>query len=124
MSKLETFNVVDSPLLLSASWDDTEWELFDSWLKDMLKMGPVTVTFTKKDGSERIMECTLQPELLPKVELKEGEEKAPRKKSADVVAVYVDCVPTTDDPLLQEYVPPLVPKTTLSPEQKVNGSPS
>lgn len=88
MSKLETFNVVDSPLLLSASWDDTEWELFDSWLKDMLKMGPVTVTFTKKDGSERIMECTLQPELLPKVELKEGEEKAPRKKSADVVAVY------------------------------------
>ena len=42
----------------------------------------------------------------------------------DVVAVYVDCVPTTDDPLLQEYVPPLVPKTTLSPEQKVNGSPS
>ena len=42
----------------------------------------------------------------------------------DVVAVYVDSVPTTDDPLLQEYVPPLVPKTTLSPEQKVNGSPS
>ena len=42
----------------------------------------------------------------------------------DVVAVYVDCVPTTDDPLLQEYVPPLVTKTTLSPEQKVNGSPS
>ena len=27
-------------------------------------------------------------------------------------------------PLLQRYVPPLVPKTTLSPEQKVNGSPS
>ena len=42
----------------------------------------------------------------------------------DVVAVYVDSVPTTDDPLLQEYVPPLVTKTTLSPEQKVNGSPS
>ncbi len=42
----------------------------------------------------------------------------------DTVAVYVDPVPTTDDPLLQEYVPPLVTKTTLSPEQKVNGSPS
>ena len=40
----------------------------------------------------------------------------------DVVAVYVDSVPITDDPLLQEYVPPLVTKTTLSPEQKVNGS--
>ena len=43
----------------------------------------------------------------------------------DVVAVYVDCIPTTDDPLLQEYdVPPLADKTTLSPEQKDNGSPS
>ena len=43
----------------------------------------------------------------------------------DVEAVYDDSpVPTVDDPLLQEYVPPLVTKTTLSPEQKVNGSPS
>jgi hypothetical protein len=42
----------------------------------------------------------------------------------DVEAVYDSPVPTVDDPLLQEYVPPLVPKTTLSPEQKVNGSPS
>ena len=42
----------------------------------------------------------------------------------DVEAVYVEPIPTTDDPLLQEYVPPLVTKTTLSPEQKVNGSPS
>ena len=44
----------------------------------------------------------------------------------DVVAVYEDCVPTTDGPpLLQEYnVPALATKTTLSPEQKVNGSPS
>ena len=43
----------------------------------------------------------------------------------DVVAVYVEAVPTTDDPLLHEYdVPSLATKTTLSPEQKVNGSPS
>ena len=43
----------------------------------------------------------------------------------NVVAVYVDSIPTTDDPLLQEYdVPSLATKTTLSPEQKVNGSPS
>ena len=38
----------------------------------------------------------------------------------DVVAVYVDSVPTTDDPLLQEYNEPvLAVKTTLPPEQKV-----
>jgi hypothetical protein len=43
----------------------------------------------------------------------------------EVVAVYVCAEPTTDDPLLQEYnVPTLELKTTLSPVQKVNGSPS
>lgn len=30
------------------------------WLKDMLHVGPVNVTFTKKDGTERLMKCTLQ----------------------------------------------------------------
>ena len=31
-----------------------------TWLKSMLRMGPVNVTFTKVDGTERIMKCTLQ----------------------------------------------------------------
>lgn len=30
------------------------------WLKSMLRMGPVDVTFLKADGSERVMKCTLQ----------------------------------------------------------------
>ena len=30
------------------------------WLQSHLRMGPVKVTFTKKDGSERVMNCTLQ----------------------------------------------------------------
>ena len=30
------------------------------WLKSHLIMGPVTVVFTKKDGTERRMHCTLQ----------------------------------------------------------------
>ena len=88
---METHKVIDNPLLLSASWGDSEWELFESWLKDMLVMGPVTVTFTKKDGTDRVMECTLQPELLPKIakaKIKEGEEKSPRKQSQDVIPVY------------------------------------
>ena len=43
---------------------------------------------------------------------------------AVVEAVYVEPVPTVDDPLLQEYdVPPLAVKTTLSPEQKDVDSP-
>lgn len=30
------------------------------WLKSMLRMGPVDVTFTKVDGTTRVMKCTLQ----------------------------------------------------------------
>ena len=68
-------------------WSDSEWETFRNWLRDMLKVGPATVTFTKKDGTERIMKCTLVPEDLPKVEVKE--DATPRKqKTDDVLAVY------------------------------------
>ena len=42
-----------------------------------------------------------------------------------VVAVYEEPVPTTDDPLLQEYNEPvLAVKTTLPPEQKVVAPPA
>ncbi len=39
--------------------------LFKKWLKSHLAIGPVTVTFTKKDGTERVMECTTAPSLVP-----------------------------------------------------------
>jgi hypothetical protein len=67
-------------------WSEKDWKKFRKWLVGMLHVTTVTVTFTKKDGSERIMNCTLVPELLPPVEIKE--DKEPRKKSDDVVAVY------------------------------------
>lgn len=67
-------------------WSEKDWTKFRNWLVGMLQVSPVEVTFTKKDGSVRVMTCTLQPELLPKVEIKE--DKVPKKKSDDVVAVY------------------------------------
>jgi len=68
---------------------DDELKHFNLWLKDMLKFGPVSVTFTKKDGTERVMECTLRPDLLPSVVVTEDAEPK-RKKTAneDVMAVY------------------------------------
>jgi hypothetical protein len=68
------------------TWTDNEWNKFEEWLKGMLFVSTVTITFTKKDGTERVMKCTLQPELLPKVEIKE--DKQPRKKSTDVLSVF------------------------------------
>lgn len=35
------------------------------YVKDLLVHGIVTVRFTKADGSERIMKCTLRKDILP-----------------------------------------------------------
>jgi hypothetical protein len=59
------------------------------WMKDMLHEGIVEVIFTKKDGTERVMRCTLKPELLPTVEVKESDENKPaRATPADSLAVF------------------------------------
>lgn len=35
------------------------------WLKSLMRDGIVTVTFTKKDGTDRVMKCTLSEEKIP-----------------------------------------------------------
>jgi len=62
---------------------------FKTWLKSMLAMGPVTVTFTKKDGTERIMECTTSTEIVPQEPIVEGAEpKKEKKPNEDIMPVY------------------------------------
>ena len=62
---------------------------FKRWLKGHLAFGPVTVTFTKKDGTERVMECTTNPTLVPAVEIVEGTEpKKERKVNEEIMPVY------------------------------------
>ena len=36
-------------------------------IKNLLTVGPLTVTFTKKDGTERIMECTTCAKYIPEI---------------------------------------------------------
>ena len=48
--------------------------------------GQGTVTFTKKDGSTRILKCTLNPTVLPVVE--SADSAKPRKQSEDALSVY------------------------------------
>lgn len=67
---------------------EKEFKLFKKWLKSHLDFGPVTVTFTKVDGSERIMECTTNSELIPKVEQASSEPKKEKKKSDEAITVY------------------------------------
>lgn len=57
-----------------------------NWLISHLKMGPVNVTFLKKDGSKRVMNCTLEESVIP-VQEKSSDAKE-RKVNEEVIPVY------------------------------------
>jgi hypothetical protein len=77
--------------------NEKELKLFKKWLKGHLAYGPLTVTFTKKDGTEREMYCTTSPELVPPEPVHETNTDNPidfpapkreKKKNDDVCPVY------------------------------------
>jgi len=72
--------------VVETTWSDKDWDKFTDWLKAMLHAGPATVTFTKKDGTDRVMKCTLEEDKIPKVELKE--DAKPRKESTTSMRVF------------------------------------
>jgi hypothetical protein len=71
---------------ITTEWTDKDWDKFTEWLKGMLTVSEGVVTFTKSDGTERVMKCTLVPDQLPKVEIKEGAK--PRKESTTSMRVF------------------------------------
>ena len=78
-------------LQISKVNNETELVAFRDAMKGILKEGVAEVTFTKKDGDQRIMTCTLDNTLLPVVELVEGvEPKTPRvlKNPNNTLSVY------------------------------------
>ena len=56
-----------------------------NWLLGLLRSEVVDITFTKKDGSERIMKCTLLESKIPSEFAPKGSEKA---KSDEVLPVF------------------------------------
>lgn len=55
-------------------------------LKDVLNAGYATVTFTKADGSNRVMECTLRHDLIPEANRPKGESQI--KENLDTIRVF------------------------------------
>ena len=55
-------------------------------IQNLLNIGEVSVTFTKKDGTERIMKCTLNEVMIPTDKIPKNESA--KKKNDDVQAVY------------------------------------
>ena len=71
---------------ITTKWTVKDWDKFTEWLKGMLAVSEGVVTFTKSDGTERVMKCTLVPDQLPKVEIKE--DAKPRKESTTSMRVF------------------------------------
>ena len=61
---------------------------FQEWLKGILRQGVVTVVFTKKNGDERVMKCTLNGEHLPQIQKEATEVSEVRQTSNTSLAVF------------------------------------
>ena len=70
----------------TSDWKDKEWDSFRDWISSVLKTTEMQVTFYKKDGTERVMKCTLNPEVLPPIVVKE--DKKERKIPEHSMAVF------------------------------------
>ena len=80
-------NTLNNELLVNLpNLNEEQLTKFRDWLLGILKIGPVTVTFNKKDGAERVMTCSLQPELLPAAPVKES--TTVKKENLNTISVY------------------------------------
>ena len=68
--------------------NEKDVKIFKKWLKGHLAYGPVTIVFTKKDGTERTMNCTTKSELVPAQPVVEGVEKKEKKANEEIMPVY------------------------------------
>ena len=57
---------------------------FVQWLRGHLILGPTTVIFKKKDGTERTMLCTLNPTMVKEYEKKTEQTKTVNKDTCPV----------------------------------------
>jgi hypothetical protein len=67
---------------------DKDLELFKKWLRSCLKEGNVTVVFTKKDGTERVMKCTTNPTYVMFKDPSLLESKKTRTVNEEVMPVF------------------------------------
>ena len=57
------------------------------WLKGVLQNEGAIITFTKKDGTERILKATLNPSVIPEEHTPKG-TGIEKKKSEESIAVF------------------------------------
>jgi hypothetical protein len=70
------------------SGDSDDAKAGREWLKGLLEENTVEVVFTKKDGTERVMNCTLKEDVLPIVQKEIEENSLTKTKAKDALAVW------------------------------------
>jgi hypothetical protein len=80
--EFEALSVSDEPAK-NAFGDEVGRE----WLRGLLRERVVGVTFTKKDGTERVMQATLSEDFIPEATNSENSASS-RKKSDEALAVW------------------------------------
>lgn len=70
--------------------EETKLSITKDELHQMLHSGIVRIEFTKKDGSHRVMDCTLSAQHMPeRTQAEDGKEAAPAKALPDnMIRVY------------------------------------
>jgi WYL_2, Sm-like SH3 beta-barrel fold len=68
--------------------NESDLKLFKKWLRGVLRTSEATVTFTKKDGTDRVMKCTTNPTYIMFKDPAILESKKERKVNEDVMPVY------------------------------------
>lgn len=66
---------------------DDDFKVFKIWLTEMLDFNIITVTFLKKDGTERVMKCTTSQKFTNPV-IESTEDKKERKVNEEVKPVF------------------------------------
>ena len=75
----------DVPKTMYTEMNEKDQKEFRKWLRGVLKMHETFVTFTKKDGTERKMRCTLNENAIPSEKVPKNSEKT---KSEQSIAVF------------------------------------
>lgn len=63
-------------------------ETAKQWLKSVLSNNICTITFTKKNGDQRVMKCTLDEQHFPPVQKEAAEVGEVRQKSTEALSVF------------------------------------
>lgn len=67
--------------------NEADRKMFREWLTGVIRNERVNVCFTKADGSERWLHCSLHPELLPERE-QQAVSESTRKRSEEALSVW------------------------------------